>query len=75
MIGRVLQGNLTHFHWLKKILPKHIPHEHQDEMSEKSSIHLLPIMLKNEAKYDDCVDIMDSYVKHIRDIYSKAGRG
>ncbi|KAK3106929.1 hypothetical protein FSP39_003265 [Pinctada imbricata] len=59
----------------RNILPKHIPHEHQDEMSEKSSIHLLAIMLKNEAKYDDCVDIMDSYVKHIRDIYSKAGRG
>ena len=32
-------------------------------------------LLKNEAKYEDFVDIVSSYVHEVADLYTKAGRG
>jgi hypothetical protein len=46
LIARKLLCYIDGFKWMKKLTPEHIPHEHQEEMSEKSSIFTLPIMLK-----------------------------
>ena len=59
LIGRLLAKNIPAFRWLDKILPHHIPHTHSDIMGRKSHILPLKIILKNEAKYEDCVHILD----------------
>ena len=41
-------------------------------MSEKSVVVPLPMMLKDEKKYEDVVDILDGYEQHLEDIFVKA---
>ncbi|XP_067664403.1 uncharacterized protein [Haliotis asinina] len=75
LLARKLVEHVDAFSWMKSLIPTHVPHARQVEMSKASSIHLLPIILKNEASYSDCIDIMDACVKHINHWYAKAGRG
>ena len=41
-------------------------------MSKKSVIVPLPMMLKDEKKYEDVVDILDGHEQHLEDIFVKA---
>ena len=75
LVGRILVKYMDGFKWMSKVVPEHIRHAYQDEMSEKSSIFLLPILLKNEAYYTDCIGILDEYEKMMSDLYTKAARG
>ena len=60
------------FQWLKKILPNHIAHQYEEEMAKKSKVFGLPIQFKNEAKYEDCVDIMDNYIEQLTSLHTEA---
>jgi hypothetical protein len=75
ILGRKISEGCEHFHWMDKVIPKHIPHDLQEEMSKPSTIFLLPIMLKNESCYSDCIAIMEEYVSSLNRWYAKAGRG
>lgn len=75
LIGKIVKENIPAFRWLKTILPDHLHHDLTEIMSRKSAGHPLPILLKNEAKYADCVDILDAYESHLVNWYRKAGRG
>ncbi|KAH3704200.1 hypothetical protein DPMN_079256 [Dreissena polymorpha] len=59
---------------MKLVVPDHIPHHLEETMSRQTKSFTLPILLKNEAKYEDCVCIMDSYNQQMSDWYRKAGR-
>ncbi|KAH3843149.1 hypothetical protein DPMN_116657 [Dreissena polymorpha] len=71
ILGRIL-CELKAFSWMANVLPDHIHHPYQHEMSLKSDIFQLPIMMKNEAKHEDCVDILDTYEAVLSDYYHKA---
>ncbi len=43
---------------LAKVVPKHILHQHSREMGQKSEVYTLDVLMKNEAKHADMVDIM-----------------
>ena len=43
------------------------------EMATKSEIVTMPILLKDEKKYSDCVDILDQLENWTEEIYSAAG--
>ncbi|XP_013409173.1 uncharacterized protein LOC106172813 [Lingula anatina] len=75
ILARVLCDNVPGFGWMKAVIPKHIAHNLEDVMCQKSEIHWLPIMLKNEACYSDCIQIMDEYEKMITSWFNKAHRG
>ncbi|XP_033748132.1 uncharacterized protein LOC117333109 [Pecten maximus] len=75
LLGRILSEHLDGFKWMKPVIPHHIPHELQDVMCKKSEVFWLPIMLKNEARYSDCVQIMNEYEKLVCSWYSRVGRG
>ncbi|KAH3806826.1 hypothetical protein DPMN_135154 [Dreissena polymorpha] len=59
---------------MKLVVLDHIPHHLEKIMSRQTKSFTLPILLKNEAKYEDCVSIMDSYNQQMSDWYRKAGR-
>ena len=71
IIGRIL-SQLPAFKWLKKLLPRHIDHDHSEPMSKPSKVFSLPLQFKNEAKYEDCVDILDEYHVQMKDLYMEA---
>lgn len=73
LVARVLVANIPHLSFLKSIIPQHIPHKYQQEMAAKSTIIPLPMQMKDEKKYEDVVDILDSYEQELQDIYIKAG--
>lgn len=73
MVGRVLTEFIPELRFLKTVLPDHISHPYSQEMAKKSTIIPLPMLFKDEKKYDDVVDILDSYEAWLEEIYSKAG--
>ena len=42
-------------------------------MSEKSETVTMPVLLKDEKKYAECVDVLDQLEQWVYDIYSAAG--
>ena len=72
LVGRVLVAGIHSLSFLKSVIPEHIPHKYQKEMSEKSVIDPLPMQLKDEKKYSDVVDILDYYENELEEIYSRA---
>ena len=75
LLSRVLVEYIDEFNWMKPVVPNHIYHPLETTMKKKSSIHWLPIMLKNEAKYADCVQIMAAYEEWLCEWYTQTGRG
>ncbi|KAH3889248.1 hypothetical protein DPMN_013300 [Dreissena polymorpha] len=74
LVSRELLKIFPEFKWMKLVVPDHIPHHLEEIMSRQTKSFTLPILLKNEAKYEDCVCIMDSYNQQMSDWYRKAGR-
>lgn len=62
------------FKWMDLVVPAHIHHPLEEIMSRPTRSYTLPILLKNEMKYEDCISIMDSYNEQMSDWYRKAGR-
>ena len=58
--------------FLANLLPKHISHEYSELMKQKSDIITMPILMKDEKKYADFVDVMDTLETWIHDTYTKA---
>lgn len=60
LVGRVIVEFFPKFKWLKSVIPAHISHIYSKEMAQKSTIVSLPLLNANEAKYEDCVKILQS---------------
>ncbi|XP_069107278.1 uncharacterized protein [Argopecten irradians] len=74
LLGRIMAKYVSKFQWMKSILPTHIPHTFDDVMSQRSDVCWLPVMLKNEAFYSDCIHIMKAYESQVIQWYTKSGR-
>ncbi len=73
IVSRILVQYLPVFSIFSSIVPTHIEHAYKNEMSKKSLVVPLPILMKDEKNYSDVVDILASYEDAIEDIYTKAG--
>ena len=72
LVGRMMCKHLVAFKWLESVLPQHMKHTLSEVMQEKSKVFPLPILMKNESRYEDCVDILDSYEDQLISLYTKA---
>lgn len=64
LVTRILSDS-PRFAWLKKYVPNHIPHDYEHYMALPSCVIPLNILDKNEAKYEDCLDICDDYERQM----------
>ncbi|XP_076080521.1 uncharacterized protein LOC143051506 [Mytilus galloprovincialis] len=71
LIARIL-STLDQFKWMSTVVPVHINHGYSAGMSQKSQVFQLPIQHKNEAKYEDILDIMDSYEKLLQKTFQES---
>ena len=68
-LGKILCEQFPAFDFLKDNVPKHSPCKYQKEMKETSVVVPLPVLMKDEKKYADAVDVLD----WVKEIYVKAG--
>lgn len=73
LVGRILVSYIPALSFMKSVIPNHIEHKYQKEMSQQSTIVPLPMQLKDEKHYDDTVDILCEYENTIEHIYTQAG--
>ena len=57
----------------KQYAPQFTECTHAKEMSVKSVVVTMPVLMKDEKKYSDCVDVLDQIEKWTQEIYSAAG--
>lgn len=58
LVGQVLCQYMKCLKPFSSTVPKHVPHQYYSEMSQKSETYFLDVLMKNEAKHSDMVDIM-----------------
>lgn len=58
LVGQVLCEYIKCLKSFSSVVPKHTPHQYYSEMSKKSETYFLDVLMKNEAKHSDMLDIM-----------------
>ena len=73
LVAKILFELFPSFSMFKQYIPESTECVYKREMSTKSHVVTMPIILKDEKKYSDCVDVLDQLEKWTHDIYSAAG--
>ena len=71
-MAKLLLEHFSAFEMFKPFIPQAPDSSYIKEMATKSEIVTMPILLKDEEKYSDCVDILDQ-LENWKEIYSAAG--
>ena len=71
-LGRILCEFFPEFNFLKNVVPTRTPCLYPGKMSLQSVVVPLPVLMKDEKKYSDVVDVLDQMEVWVRDIYSEA---
>ena len=58
LVARVLTQYIKELAPLSRSVPQHIAHQYTEQMSRRSEVAVLDVLLKNEACHSDMVDIM-----------------
>ena len=69
IVSRILTEYISDLAPLSKAVIKHIPHKYSAEMSKKSEVVVLDVLMKNEAKHSDMIDILKQMVGYLGDDY------
>ena len=73
-LGKILFEEFPTLDFLVDVVPTRTPCQYQAEMGTQSVVVPLPVLMKDEKKYSDLVDILDQLEVWVREIYAKAGR-
>ncbi len=69
IVSRILTEYISDLAPLSKAVIKHIPHKYSAQMSKKSEVVVLDVLMKNEAKHSDMIDILKHIVGYLGDNY------
>ena len=73
LLAKILFEHFPAFAKFKPYIPKATECQHHEEMSTKSEVITMPVLMKDEKKYAECVDVLDQLEKWTYNIYSAAG--
>ncbi|XP_028412644.1 uncharacterized protein LOC114535543 [Dendronephthya gigantea] len=75
LIARTLITKFQEFSSLKSCLSEELllHHENSATASRKSEIVTMPVLMKDEKKYSDCVDVLDQLEEWTQEIYKASG--
>ena len=71
---KIFLGKFPALDFLVDVVPTCTPCQYQAEMGTHFVVVLLPVLMKDEKKYSDLVDVLDRLEVWVREIYAKAGR-
>ena len=69
LISRVLTHYIPGLASFAKVVPKHIQHKYSKVMCNRSEVFVLDVLMKNEAKHSDMMDIMSVMQGYLREGY------
>ena len=73
LVARILFTNFPELSIFQPFVPAETECVFSSKTSVKSEVITMPIMLKDEKKYADCVDVLDQLEKWTHQIYASAG--
>ena len=74
VVSRLLTHYIKALSPLSKSVPQHIKHCYSQQMSRRSEVVVLDVLLKNETCHSDMVDIMQSMQAYLGDNYPASQR-
>jgi hypothetical protein len=73
IIAKLLFEHFPAFEMFKQYTPQVTECAYAKEMSTRSEVITMPVVMKDEKKYAECVDVLDQLEKWTHEIYSAAG--
>ena len=72
LVARILLEFLPFLKPFAKFIEPSLKHKHSEETKQKSIVVNLPIIMKDEKKYSECVEIMDQLETWVEEIMTAA---
>lgn len=69
LVSRILTQYMDDLSQWSKAVPKHILHKFSKEMGTKSDVVVVDVLMKNETKQSDMIDIMSQMQEYLGDNY------
>jgi len=60
LVSRILCQNMKHLSFILRVVPAHVTHQYSEENAKKSDVIVLDVLMKNEAKNADMLEIMQA---------------
>ncbi|XP_028403253.1 uncharacterized protein LOC114525978 [Dendronephthya gigantea] len=73
LVANILFDQFPAFAMFRDYIPARTNCEYEKEMARKSEVLTMPVVMKDEKKYSDCVDVLDQLEKWTHEIYAAAG--
>ena len=75
LVARIMVERFREFFNLKQYLLDELAlsHENSPDTEKKSEVITLPVLMKDEKKYSDCVDVLDQLDEWTREMYYASG--
>ena len=72
LVAKLLFEHFPYFGKFRQYIPESTNCAYKSEMATKSEVLTMPILMKDEKKYSECVDVLDQLEKWTHSIYEAA---
>ena len=72
ILGRILCEFFPTFQCYQGLVPEHTPCPYSEKMKSPSVVVPFPVLMKDEKKYSDLVDVLDTMEVWVHELYTKA---